>query len=206
MLESLIAIVLICLIFFGAMQISQMFAAREVLYHAAARGARAKTVGFNRWMVRKAVYVSSIPVAGAMLTPQLDPTDPAIIEAIRASRNEGDRIDPWVDIMSGRLVPTSARYQVERARIPDFMWAANFNRAREVLNYDAWENRLIHYDVTGIPIGAFENPPPFSVTAWVNYTNFLPMSGAYYSGDSVRIEGENTLENHYSVYIDDQYW
>ncbi|MFU8779713.1 MAG: TadE family protein [Kiritimatiellia bacterium] len=206
MMESLIAIGLICLIFFGAMQISQMFAAREVLYHAAARGARAKTVGFNRWMVRKSIYVASIPVAGAMITPELDPSDPAISEAIRASRGSGDLIDPWLDIMSGRLVPTAARYQAERARIPAFLGADNYNRARAVLNYDAWENNQIHYHVSGIPIGEVATRSPLTITAWINYTNWLPMRGTYYSGDSVRIEAENTLENHYLVYIDDHHW
>lgn len=206
MLESLIAIMLICLIFFGAMQMSQMFAAREILYHAAARGARAKTVGFNRWMVRKAIYVASIPVSGAMLTPQLDPRDPAIIDAIEASKGSGALIDPWLDIMSGRLVPSSAKYQTERALIPEFMWADNFYRARAVLNYDAWENNLIRHNISGVPLGQMENPPPLRITVWMNYTNWLPMKSTYYSGDTVRMEGRSTLENHYLVYIDDRHW
>lgn len=206
MLESLVAIGLICLIFFGAMQISQMYAARDILYHAAARGARAKTVGFNHWMVRKAIYVASIPNAGAMVTPQLDAQDPAIINAIAASRDSGNRIDPWMDIMSGRLVPTAARYRIENALIPAFMWADNANRARAVLNYEAWDNNHINHHVDGITLGEVENAPPLEVTVWMNYTNWLPMRGTYYSGDTVRMEGRNTLENHYAVYLDDQYW
>jgi len=206
MIESLIAIILICLIFFGVMQISQMVAAREILQHAAARGARAKTVGFNQWMVRKAIHVASIPVAGPMLTPHVDPRDPAIIEAIRASRRHGDLVDPWLDIMAGRLVPTAARYRIEHALIPEFMWSANPERAREVLHYEAWEHSRIGYRVSGIPIGGIDPPPPLRVTSWMNYTNWMPMKATYYSGDSVRLEGYNTLENHYLVYIHDEYW
>ena len=206
MIESLIAIGLICLIFFGAMQISQMFAAREILFYAAARGTRAKTVGFNHWMVRKAIHVASIPISGAMVTPQLDPQDPAILAAIEASRGDGNLIDPWLDIMSGRLVPSSARYQLERALIPEFMWAENANRARAVLHYDAWENNLIHYRISGVPLGETENPPPLHTTAWMDYATWMPMRNTYYRDDTVRIEGVNTLENHYLVYIDDAHW
>jgi hypothetical protein len=206
MIESLIAIILICLIFFGAMQMSQMFAAREILYHVAARGARAKTVGFNQWMVRKAIYVASIPVAGAMVTPQLDPRDQAIIDAIEASKGSGALVDPWLAVMSGRLVPSSAKYQIERALIPEFMWSDNFYRARAVLSYDAWENNLIRHNISDVPLGQMENPPPLRITVWMNYTNWLPMKSTYYSGETVRMEGRNTLENHYLVYIDDHHW
>ena len=206
MVESLIAITLICLIFFGSMQISQLFAAREILYHAAARGARAKTVGFNQWMVRKAIHVASIPISGAMLTPQLDPRDPAIIGAIEASQSGGALIDPWLDIRSGRLIPSSVTYQMERALIPEFMGSDNVYRARAVLNYDAWENNLIHHDMSGVPLGQMANPPPLRITVWMDYSNWLPMRNTYFRGDTVRMEGRNTLENHYLVYIDDQHW
>ncbi len=206
MIESLIAIGLICLIFFGAMQISQMFATRVILYHAAARGARAKTVGFNHWMVRKAVYAGTIPISGAMLTPQVDPHDPTIVAAIQASKTGGALIDPWLDVMSGRLVSSSARYQIERALIPEFMGSDNINHARAILNYEAWENNHIQHHISGVPLAPVENPPPFQVTARMNYTRWLPMRNAFFRGDAVPIEGVNTLENHYLVYIDDNYW
>ena len=204
MIESLMAIGLICLIFFGAMQISLMFAAREIMHHAAARGARAKTVGFNQWMVRKAVYVASIPVSGTMLTPGA-PQDPTILAAIEASKSGGALIDPWMDIMSGNLVPPTARYQLERALIPEFMGADHINIARAILNYEVWEDNLIHHNVSGVPLGHMENPPPLRVTARINYNRWLPMKNTFFSGDTVPIEGENTLENHYLVYINDQH-
>ena len=77
LVESCLVIGLTCLLFFGLLQISQLFAAREVLYHAAARGARAKTVGFNRWMVTKAVRVGAIPNAGRMLVPEYEREQPS---------------------------------------------------------------------------------------------------------------------------------
>ena len=206
MIESLMAIGLICLIFFGAMQISQMFAAREILYHAAARGARAKTVGFNQWMVRKAIHVAAIPISGPMLTPQVDPQDPTIVAAIEASKGAGALIDPWLDVMAGRLVPSSARYQMERALIPEFMGADHVHQARSILDYDAWQNDLIRHGISGLPLGATDTPPPLRVTARMNYTRWLPMRNTFFRGDAVPMEGVNTLETHYLVYLDDQHW
>jgi len=46
-----------------------MYAAQDVLDYAAARGARAKTVGFNRFMVYKTIRVGAIPNAGRLLAP-----------------------------------------------------------------------------------------------------------------------------------------
>lgn len=60
---------LVCLCFFGVFQISQLFAAQEVLNYAAGRGARARTVGFNRFMVYKTIRVGSIPNAGRLVNP-----------------------------------------------------------------------------------------------------------------------------------------
>lgn len=69
LIESCLVLALICLAFFGAFQISQLFAAQDVLDYAAARGARAKTVGFNRFMVFKTIRVGAIPNAGPLVNP-----------------------------------------------------------------------------------------------------------------------------------------
>lgn len=69
LIESCLVLALICLAFFGAFQLSQLFAAQDVLDYAAARGARAKAVGFNRFMVHKTVKVGAIPNAGRLTEP-----------------------------------------------------------------------------------------------------------------------------------------
>ena len=69
LVESCLVIALISFIFMGLFQISRLSAAREVLQHAAARAARARTVGFNAWMVPKVVRVAAIPNAGRMTEP-----------------------------------------------------------------------------------------------------------------------------------------
>lgn len=60
---------LICLVFFGVFELSQLFASKEVLDYAASRGLRAKTVGFNDFMVFKTIRVGAIPTAGRLINP-----------------------------------------------------------------------------------------------------------------------------------------
>ena len=67
--ESIIVIGLILLIFVGVFELARLFAAEEILNYAAARGARAATVGFNEFMIEKTVRVAAIPNAGAMTVP-----------------------------------------------------------------------------------------------------------------------------------------
>ena len=69
MIESCLVVALVCLVFFGVFQTSQMFAAQEVLDYAAGRGVRARTVGFNRFMVFKTIRVGAIPTAGRLVNP-----------------------------------------------------------------------------------------------------------------------------------------
>ncbi len=69
LIESCLVMAVVCLVFFGVFQISQLFAAQDILDYAAARGARAKAVGFNRFMVFKTIRVGAIPNAGPLLEP-----------------------------------------------------------------------------------------------------------------------------------------
>jgi len=79
MVETLIAMLVILLVFTGAHLISRMVAARTLLDHAAARAARAKAVGFNGFMCEKTALSAMIPVAGERLWPE----EPGFDEASR---------------------------------------------------------------------------------------------------------------------------
>ncbi len=212
MLESLIAMILICVIFFGAMQISQMFAHKEILYHAAARGARAKTVGFNYWMVRKAIWVSAIPNSGKMITPDYDEAEAhaALRSAITRSQGaDGILIAPWTNILSGKIRSSSTLHNLEEALIPEFMATANHERGKHILNYEGWENDLIHYNCASFAIDDTGSVMPnifAEVNVWQIYTNWLPLHKTYYSGDSLTLTAVSTIENHYPLYLNDQLW
>ena len=79
MVETLIAVLVIMLIFTSAFMISRKLAARTLLDYGAARAARAKAVGFNDFMCRKSARAAIIPVAGKRLWP----TDPGVDEVAR---------------------------------------------------------------------------------------------------------------------------
>lgn len=81
MVETLIAVIAIMSIFFGAFHLSRLVAARTLLDHAAARAARAKAVGFNDFMCEKSARVAMIPVAGPREWP--DPQSEAFDEVSR---------------------------------------------------------------------------------------------------------------------------
>lgn len=70
MVETLIAVLVIMLIFTSAFTLSRKLAARTLLDYGAARAARAKAVGFNDFMCRKSARAAIIPVAGKRLWPE----------------------------------------------------------------------------------------------------------------------------------------
>ena len=79
MVETLIAVLVIMLIFTTAFTLSRKLAARTLLDYGAARAARAKAVGFNDFMCIKSARAAIIPVAGKRLWP----TDRGIDEVSR---------------------------------------------------------------------------------------------------------------------------
>ncbi len=85
LIESCLVLIIVCIAFFGVFQISQLFARQEVLHYAAARGARASVVGFNRFMVFKTIRVGSIPNAGRLINP-VHEKGPAVQQTLEAAR------------------------------------------------------------------------------------------------------------------------
>ena len=69
MVETLIAVLVILMVFTGAYRVSRMVSAKTLLDHAAARAARAKSVGFDDFMCEKSARVAMIPAAGKLLWP-----------------------------------------------------------------------------------------------------------------------------------------
>ena len=199
LIETCVAIALICLIFMSLLQISEIFAAREILNHAAARGARARTVGFNWWMVEKAVRVAAIPNAGKLITPEFKNEDTAL-RAMVESMAPGQL---WEEAL--KASPSSLQYNLERARIPEYMGSYNRPRAGHVLDYEDWDT--IHSDH-----GTIAAPVPGALASMIDikvsqdYPLWVPMHRTFYSGDSIRLNADFTMESHYGLYIEDMFW
>jgi len=191
LLETTLALLLICLIFAGLLQVSQIFAAHEVLNYAAACGARAKTVGFNRWMVEKVVRTAAIPNAGRLREPAFENVNPALRAQVAGLR-------PgvlWSRLLA--VTPVSAQHDLERARIPEYLDSENSGRARYVLDYADWDS--IRQSVTwgqGVEV---------DVRLRQEYPLRFPGHRAFFAADGMNLQGEARLANHYPLYLEDQY-
>ena len=69
LLETVLAVLFLTAVFFGLFALSRRLTAQTLMDHAAGRAARARSVGFNRFMCRKSARVAMIPVAGKILWP-----------------------------------------------------------------------------------------------------------------------------------------
>jgi hypothetical protein len=186
---------MICLIFMGMFQISQLFAAKEILNYAASRATRATTVGFNEWMVTKATRVAAIPNSGRLVEPLVEKVDQGIRQAV-STLNSGDLWDYAL-----RNNGPGHQLALERARIPDYMGADTEHIASGMLNYQGWIEGGVHpYQ----PAGSGLTDDLLTINVWQDIPLWVPMHRAFYDADEVRLEGSSTIENHYKLYLDDE--
>ena len=68
MVETVVVTFFLCLAFFLVYEYANLLTARTMMDYAAARAARARTVGFNGFMVTKTVRVATAGVAGECLS------------------------------------------------------------------------------------------------------------------------------------------
>lgn len=203
MIESVITMLVICLLFFGLFQLAHGFARREILRHAAARAARSRAVGFNEWMVNKVMRVAAIPNAGSLTSPSdADFTDPALRHAVTT-------LAPgalWDWALGAN--PDSSRAAFERARIPEYLDSHNGERAAHILDYSEWDSIDAFGLGGGTPPGDTlridtrqEYPLSILVRALYDWVGVLTPSLA--SG-SLTLRGNYEIENHYPLYLDDR--
>ncbi len=199
LIESCLVMLILCLIFMGFFQVSQLIAARQVLFHAAARGARAKMVGFNRFMVEKAVRVAAIPNAGRMTVPDIAHED----EALRAWLASEPAGRVWDRVLRDGD-PFSSLHAIEQARIPQFMASDSWGSAHAAIDYEHWNT------IAALVPGAMDDAAPLAVRVRQDM-DLRRLFGAglhraFYARDWLQLEGESRLEAHYPLYIDDRNW
>lgn len=196
LIETCLAMLMVCLVFTGIYQVARLFAAKEILDYSAGRAARAKTVGFNHWMVLKAGKVGAIPNAGAIVQPAYTNED-AGLRAMVDTLLPGELWD-WT-VSNG--IPVSEQYELERARIPEFLESANDETAYFTLDYSDWDSVAVSVSTLAGPTGSILH----GVAAQV-YPLTVPMHRAFYDEDEVDMRGETYLEKHYSLYLEDLDW
>jgi len=195
LIEACLALAIICLVFLGMFQVSRVLAARDTLNHAAARAARARTVGFNRWMVLKVAQVAAIPNAGRMIEPVYE-NDAADLRVAVTTEPAGTL---WDRVLSGDLWPQFVQARLEIARIPEYLAAENYGRARYLLDYEDWDG--VHVLSEGSASDTL-----LDVRVGQDYPMKVPVSGSFYADGEVPLVGEAAIENHFPLYLEDQGW
>lgn len=187
LIESCIVIGILCLLFMALLQLSQLYMAQEILHYAAGRGARAKTVGFNEFMVYKTVRVGAIANAGKMTEPELAEQAPAELTLSLGSRF---RTRFPVAVSGGPV----AQRALEQARIPMYLGAEWYTQLSAILDYENWPNIYYSYSEQ-------ETPPLLNFYVHQAFPLALPLHRAFYTDDSIPFSGQATLENHYPLYL-----
>lgn len=72
MIETVLAVLVVTLIFLCLFKLAHMLTGKILLEHAAMRSARARAIGMNDFMCKKAARIAMIPVAGKRLWPEGD--------------------------------------------------------------------------------------------------------------------------------------
>ena len=212
MIESCIVIVFLCLLFMGLFQLAHAYVSREVLYYAAARAARAKTVGLNQWMVEKTMRVAAIPNAGRLVEPVVPGQDAALANAL-ATLSPGQIWD-----FALKASPRSPTIDTELARVPEYLASDNEARAHHILDYDLWDTIGENgYPEISVGAGAIIDPSAGSlITARVKQPHELlvalgaltadDLNGLQQAPGNVLLIGSYQIEDHYSLYLDDSNW
>lgn len=183
---------LIGLVFAGLFQVSRLYAAREILHHASARGARARTVGFSRSMIEKSIMVGGIANAGGIREPQVTGQYDDLLDWLQTERSGA----VWDLVLQKQ--PVSEKHRVERSRIPDFLDSIDVPYGRAVLDYDDWDT--LDFDARA----SAPSPELVRVTVDQDYPLRVPAHRTFVLRDDWPLHGEATLENHYEAYMIDE--
>ena len=202
LIEACVATGVICLVFFGLFQLSQLAAAKEVINHAAARGARAKSVGLSSFMVSKAIRVAAIPNAGRMREPGIPDQNGALLNMVQ-TLSPGEL---WEAVLGGAPPPTTLQ-DLENARIPEYMGAESWRQADYILDYEDWDSIDPSFPLI-VPDGAI-----IDVTVSQDYPLRIPLHRAFYAPepnsdgvDTILLRGVSRIECHYPLYLVDSGW
>ena len=199
MLESMLVVFVLSLLACGLYQLALVFAAKDVLMHSARAAARAKTVGFNHWMVEKCARVAAVPNAGLLTVPGPGEIPPGV---------------PWdMSLSPGQLwdyaiatVPVSQQAGVEIARFPEYLGSDYPLQASYILNYADWDT--VSVNIPDPTPGTTPSPvaPMMHATASQNFMMRVPMHTAFWGADTILLTGACHMEAHYDLYIQDNDW
>ena len=188
MLETGIAMVLLCLIVFGGVQVARLFAARDIVSYSASAGARAAAVGFNDFMVYKVTRVAAIPNAGNMTNPATPPSAPDGV---------------WGDMSAGEAVTFGLQSrpgfpperEIEQSRIPLYLGSTHWGELTAILDYEDWET-ISH------PMVIEDGEGAVATRVRQDFPLDMPMHRAFILSDEVDLRNTAWLGDHHSLYLE----
>jgi hypothetical protein len=187
LVESCVVIGILCLLFMALFQLSQLYMGQEIVRYAAGRGARAKTVGFNEFMVYKTVRVGTIANAGKMLAPEVAEQTPSDL-----TLTLGTRFHTHFPVSITR--GPAAQRALERSRIPLYLGASLPAYLPTILNYDEWST--INYSCI-----EQASPSLLDFTVYQSFPLKIALHRLFYSEDYIPFTGHSIIENHYPLYL-----
>ncbi len=123
-LESLIALILVCLVFFGLMQVFYLSMANMTTEYASFCAARSRSVGFREELVKRATKVSLIPASGRL-------------KQLYAGSYNNNGYYNFVGSWTG-VETTYQQFHEEASAIPIYLSYGN-RPGYCMLNYEYWE-------------------------------------------------------------------
>ena len=192
LIEASLVVALMCLVLFGVMQVSRIYAAREVIDYASMSGARARAVGLNSFMVEKVVRVASIPNAGRMVTPD----EGFFANAPRrpdAGRRPGEM---WEEALA-EAPGVTPQAELERQRMPFYLGGENRAQLRAILDYENW--RTISQQVS------YHGEDEISVRVDQRFPLSFPLRRAFSAGDEALLRasgGGARMTDHSALYLE----
>lgn len=199
-IESFIVMLIVCILLFGLLQAAVVFTGSDILHHAAARAARARSVGFNEWMAFKAMRVASIPTSGRMLEPAFQPLQNN--SPFGANPSPGEAWDAAFTATPG----ISQRAALERLRVPAYLASYNRGRAAYVLNYEEWERGSFteseHASAFGTGTLRYRVEQDFPLK--MPFSRFVfPFTRTDENGDGrITLSGDSEAGQHYELYLE----
>lgn len=202
MLESLLVILVVSFLLFTLLELARDFAGHEVLRHSASRAARARSVGFNKWMCTKVMRVAAIPNAGKMLEPAYEDFPDEELRAAIAAKSPSELWD-WALTAEGGTDRTS----MEASRIPNYLASEHEGVASGILDYEGWKD-INAEGLGGLPSATSSKTLEVKVRQKVSLDLIVralcDWVGLVFNRDYLVIGGDGRIENHASLYMDDK--
>mgnify|MGYP001819533464 FL=1 len=208
MIESCLAVIMLCLILFGILQVSYLIMARDVITFSAFASARSLTVGMKEEFVERVARTASIPVAGPIVTPS------SLVD--HAGLPDEGQGAMW-DRALGEG-PQSDQFWVEHYLIPYYLGADDEGDLDGILNYLNWVNSDTELSIESSEAG--DEEAKVTISQYVPLA--FPFAKAFFQDDMgmiVRRSGDGyvfrevpfylveqtvKIENHSELYLTNQ--